>query len=119
MINMEDYNDASAMAAPGIHQQSAGLENDSPAQGNSSGLNMYRHHSECVHVCVCVIKNISWNKKHKKRFSVPQMQKGALSLFLKISARLFYLFIRPSTVWVHWSEMKGDVEVAKYKRLAD
>lgn len=26
MSNMEDYNDASAMAAPGTHQLSAGLE---------------------------------------------------------------------------------------------
>lgn len=81
MSNMEDYNDASAMAAPGTHQLSAGLENNSPAQGNCSGLNMHRHHNSVfvyVCVCACVWLKISDQMKNTQKwffiiFSVPQM----------------------------------------------
>lgn len=79
MSNMENYNDACAMAAPWNTPTIKWTGSQSPARGqNCSGLDMHRHHdivfrvSVCACVCACVIKNVSLDEKHTKWFSVPQ-----------------------------------------------
>lgn len=81
--NMEDYNDASAMAAPGNTPTIRWMGNNSPAQENCPGLDMYRHHTVCLCTCVCMceIKNIRPDEKtHKKYFQFHKC-KRVLSCF--------------------------------------
>lgn len=68
MSNMEDYNDASAMAAPGTHQLSAGLEvvalhKETVQASICTGTITV---CLCTCLCMCVIKNIRSNEKHTK-----------------------------------------------------
>lgn len=76
MSNMEDYKDASAMAAPGTHQLPAGLEiktlHKETAQASicTGTITVFVY----VFVRVCVIKNIRLDEKiHKNDFSSPHM----------------------------------------------
>jgi len=53
MSNMEDYSDASAMAAPGAHQPSAGLEMV-VLHKETGQASICTGTIQCVCVCVCV-----------------------------------------------------------------
>lgn len=80
MRNMEDYNNASAMAAPGTHQLSAGLEmialhEETVQTSICTGTILC-----CMCVCVCVVKNIRPNEKHTKMIFSTTNER-ALSVF--------------------------------------
>lgn len=72
MGSMEDYNDASAMAAPGTHQLSAGLkvialhERTDQASVCTGTLTTCVCVFVCACLCTCVIKNIRSDEKHTK-----------------------------------------------------
>ena len=103
MSNMEDYNDASAMAAPGTHQLSAGLEIIALHKETVQALIctgtiqcVYLCVCVCVFVCMCVIKNIRLDEKtHKNDFQFHKCKrKGALSLFIvNINPVLFFKIV--------------------------
>lgn len=68
MSNMEDYNDASAMAAPGTHQLSAGLKiialHKETVQASKCTGTIQR---VCVRVCACVRLKTSDRMKNTQK----------------------------------------------------
>lgn len=96
MSNMEDYNDASAMAAPGTHQLSAGLEIIA-LHKKTVQASICTGTIQCVHVraCACVrIENIRPDEKHTNNFFQVHKCKRVLSRFsLEILIHSFFLFV--------------------------
>lgn len=75
MSHMEDYNNASAMAAPGTHHQ-LHWKQDGSARGNCSGTIQ----SVCVYLCLCEIRNFKPDAKHKNDFRFHKWERGACLL---------------------------------------
>lgn len=95
MSNMEDYNDASAMAAPGTHQLSAGLEikalHKETAQASICTGTITVCLCSCL--CVCVIKNIrSDEKTDKNDFQVHKCKRVLSRFSLEIFSSFFFKF---------------------------
>lgn len=86
MSNMEVYNDASAMAAPGAHQLSAGLviialHKETVQASICTGTIQYVCLCVCMCVRMCAFKNIRSDEKHTKMIFSSTNVKGCSLAF--------------------------------------